>query len=93
MGNIVGQWDSGTVDVGRRQTVRRQTSDIEDSQMQEGGGAFCARVLSFVRFAPNDGFSPQSGLVQRRVIKPTPWRQCKRLWRYFIMRPQGATTL
>ena len=27
-----------------------------------------ARVLSFVRFAPNDGFRPQSGLVQRGVI-------------------------
>ena len=32
---------------------------------QEGSGAFGARVLSFVRFAPNDGFCPQSGLVQR----------------------------
>ena len=27
-----------------------------------------ARVLSFVCFAPNDGFCPQSGLVQRGVI-------------------------
>ena len=26
-----------------------------------------ARVLSFVRFAPNDGFRPQSGLVQREL--------------------------
>ena len=35
---------------------------------QEGSGAFGARVLSFVRFAPNDGFCPQSGLVQRGVL-------------------------
>ena len=34
---------------------------------QEGSGAFGARVLSFVRFAPNDGFRPQSGLVQREL--------------------------
>ena len=40
--------------------------------MQEGSGAFGARVLSFVRFAPNDGFGPESaspsGLVQRGVM-------------------------
>ena len=29
---------------------------------------FGARVLSFVCCAPNDGFSPQSGLVQRGVL-------------------------
>ena len=34
---------------------------------QEGSGAFGARVLSFVRFAPNDGFRLQSGLVQREL--------------------------
>ena len=42
------------------------------SRMQEGSGAFGARVLSFVRFAPNDGFGPESaspsGLVQRGVM-------------------------
>ena len=36
---------------------------------QEGSGAFGARVLSVVRCPPNDGFRPQSGLVQRGVIK------------------------
>ena len=44
--------------------------------------------------APNDGFgpgtAPPSGLVQRGVIKPTPWRQGERLRRHFIMRPKGA---
>ena len=29
---------------------------------------FDTPVLSFVRFAPNDGFRPQSGLVQRGVL-------------------------
>ena len=29
---------------------------------------FGARVLSFVCCAPNDGFGPQSGLVQRGVL-------------------------
>ena len=29
---------------------------------------FGARVLSFVCCAPNDGFGPQSGLVQRVVL-------------------------
>ena len=35
------------------------------SRKQKGSCAFGARVLSFVRFEPNDGFRPQSGLVQR----------------------------
>lgn len=35
------------------------------SRQREGSGAFGTRVLSFLRFAPNDGFCPQSGLVQR----------------------------
>ena len=34
----------------------------------EGSGAFGARVLSFVCYTPNDGFGPQSGLVQRGVL-------------------------
>ena len=42
------------------------------SRKQEGSGAFGARVLSFVRFAPNDGFGPESasppGPVQREVL-------------------------
>ena len=37
-------------------------------------------------------FRPQSGPVQRGVIKPTPWRQGGRRRRHFIMRPKGATT-
>ncbi len=32
-----------------------------------------ARVLSFVCCAPNDGFGPQSGLVQRGVIYAAAW--------------------
>ena len=32
-----------------------------------GSGAFGARVLWSVRFAPNHGFRPQSGLVQREL--------------------------
>ena len=35
-----------------------------------------ARVLSFVCCAPNDGFSPQSGLVQRGILYAA-WRQRK----------------
>lgn len=38
------------------------------SRRQEGSGTFGARVLSFVCFAPDDGFRQQSGLVQRGVI-------------------------
>ncbi len=34
---------------------------------------FGARVLSFVCCAPNDGFSPQSGLVQRGVLYTVAW--------------------
>ena len=40
---------------------------------REGSGAFGARVLSFVCFAPNDGFGPQSGLVQRGVLYTAAW--------------------
>ena len=40
---------------------------------REGSGAFGARVLSFVCFAPNDGFGPQSGLVQRGVLYAAAW--------------------
>ena len=40
------------------------------SQKKEGSGAFGARVLSSVRFAPNDGFCPQSGPVQREFYMP-----------------------
>ena len=36
--------------------------------MQVGSGASGVRVLSFVRVAPNDRFSPQSGPVQRGII-------------------------
>ena len=32
-----------------------------------------ARVLSFVCCAPNDGFGPQSGLVQRGVLYAAAW--------------------
>ena len=32
-----------------------------------------ARVLSFVCCAPNDGFSPQSGLVQRGILYAAAW--------------------
>ena len=34
---------------------------------------FGARVLSFVCCAPNDGFSLQSGLVQRGVLYTAAW--------------------
>ena len=34
---------------------------------------FGARVLSFVCCAPNDGFGPQSGLVQRVVLYAAAW--------------------
>ena len=34
---------------------------------------FGARVLSFVCCAPNDGFGPQSGLVQRGVLYAAAW--------------------
>ena len=34
---------------------------------------FGARVLSFVCYAPNDGFGPQSGLVQRVVLYAADW--------------------
>ena len=37
------------------------------SQKEEGSSAFGARVPSSVRFAPNDGFCPQSGPVQREL--------------------------
>ena len=37
------------------------------SRTQGSSGAFGARVLSFVCFASNDGFCPQSGLVQREL--------------------------
>ena len=40
------------------------------SRKQEGSGAFGTRVLWFVRFAPNHGFRPQSGPVQREFLKP-----------------------
>ena len=43
-------------------------------ERKEGSGACGARVLSFVRFAPNDGFrpgtAPPSGLVQRKCCMP-----------------------
>ena len=38
---------------------------------------FGARVLSFVCCAPNDGFSPQSGLIQREVLYTAAWGQRK----------------
>ena len=34
---------------------------------------FGARVLSFVCCAPNDGFGPRSGLVQRGVLYAAAW--------------------
>ncbi len=34
---------------------------------------FGAQVLSFVCYAPNDGFGPQSGLVQRVVLYAAAW--------------------
>ena len=34
---------------------------------------FGTRVLSFVCYAPNDGFGPQSGLVQRVVLYAAAW--------------------
>ena len=34
---------------------------------------FGARVLWSVRFAPDHGFSPQSGLVQRGVLYAAAW--------------------
>ena len=34
---------------------------------------FGARDLSFVCCAPNDGFGPQSGLVQRGVLYAAAW--------------------
>ena len=94
----MGQCDSGIV--GQRDSLRLSAIGCRLSAAiacrtvfpkAGGSGAFGARVLSVVRFAPNDGFRPQSGLVQRVVIKSTPWRQGGRLRRHFIMRPQGAT--
>ena len=86
----MGQWDSGTV-----YGCPLLLPAGPYSRKQEGSGAFGARVLSVVRCPPTDGFrpgtDPPSGLVQRVVIKSTPWRQGGRLRRHFIMRPQGAT--
>ena len=55
------------------------------SRKQEGSGAFGVRVLSFVRFAPNDGFRPQSGLVQREFYMPPTGG-------YILIARQGDTT-
>ena len=57
-----------------------------------------ARVLSFVCCAPNDGFSPQSGLVQRGVLyaacggRKTVQPPCGR-WKCIPPLVAGATTL
>ena len=57
------------VNTGRREDIRlsdgRHQTYIHYSRMQEGSGAFGARVLWFVRFAPDHGLSPQSGPAQR----------------------------
>ena len=73
-GEIAGQWDSGKVrqrDSGTVYGCPLSASIACRTVFPKAGGsgAFGARVLSFVRFAPNDGFRPQSGLVQRGVIK------------------------
>ena len=39
----------------------------------KGQAPFGARVLSFLCCAPNDGFGPQSGLVQRVVLYAAAW--------------------
>ena len=51
-------------------TADCQASDVRKrySRPQEGEEPFGARVLSFVCFAPNDGFCSQSGPVQREII-------------------------
>ena len=66
------------------------------SRMQEGSGAFGARVQAAIgqspwrlRFSP--GSASPSGLVQRVVIKPTPWRQSERLQHHFIAAKGGDT--
>jgi hypothetical protein len=72
----VGKWDSGKVR--QRDSLRLSAIGCPLSAAiacrtvfpKAGGSGACGvRVLSFVRFAPNDGFRPQSGLVQRGVIK------------------------
>ena len=64
---------------------------------REGSGAFGARVLSFVCFAPNDGFGPQSGLVQRGVLYTAAWGSenhttALRAWKCIPPLVAGATT-
>ena len=74
---------------------------------REGSGAFGARVLSFVCFAPNDGFGPQSGLVQRGVLYTAAWGSENRTtaltgeeihspfggWRHHLSAPLGSVSL
>ena len=71
----MGKWDSGKVR--QRDSLRLSAIGCPLSAAiacrtvfpKAGGSGACGvRVLSFVRFAPNDGFRPQSGLVQRGVI-------------------------
>ena len=66
-----------------------------------------ARVLSFVCCAPNDGFSPQSGLVQRGVLYAAAWGSENHTtaltgvemhspfggWRHHLSAPLGSVSL
>ena len=74
---------------------------------REGSGAFGARVLSFVCCAPNDGFGPQSGLVQRGVLYAAAWGSENHTtalageemhspfggWRHHLAAPLGSMSL
>ena len=51
--------------------VNRALDSIPESKRVQA--PFGARVLSFVCCAPNDGFGPQSGLVQRGVLYAAAW--------------------
>ena len=65
-----------------------------------------ARVLSFVCCAPNDGFSPQSGLVQRGILYAAAWGSENHTtaltgemqspfggWRHHLSAPVGSMSL
>ena len=65
-----------------------------------------ARVLSFMCCAPNDGFSPQSGLVQRGILYAAAWGSENHTtaltgemqspfggWRHHLSAPLGSVSL
>ena len=58
-------------------------------EWQEGSGAFGARVLSFVRFAPNDGFGPGTASPSGRVLRAPPSGVIKYHCAGEVRRPNG----